>query len=65
MTGERPVSGPAWSGAFEPDRLTSVTPLPIDDEAREWAWDGSTGAGIKGLKVAFTASLLQSKRSGL
>jgi subtilisin family serine protease len=41
------VSGPAWSGAFEADRLTSVTPLPLVSTAREWAWEGATGAGVK------------------
>jgi subtilisin len=41
------VSGPAWSGAFEPDRLASVTPLPLGAATRDWAFDGGTGAGVK------------------
>jgi subtilisin len=40
------VSGPAWSGAFEPDRLTAVRALPLA-ATRAWAWDGATGAGVK------------------
>jgi subtilisin len=41
------VSGPAWSGAFAPDRLTGVPALPITRPTREWAWDGASGAGVK------------------
>lgn len=37
---------PAWSEAFEDDRLTAVCALPLA-EAREWAFGGSTGAGVK------------------
>ena len=40
------MSGPAWSGAFEPDRLTAVRALPLA-ATRAWAWDGATGAGVK------------------
>ncbi|HEX2236407.1 MAG TPA: S8 family serine peptidase, partial [Actinomycetota bacterium] len=39
---------PAWSEQFEGDRLARVSPIalptPID---KEWAWGGSTGAGVK------------------
>jgi subtilisin len=41
------VSGPAWSGAFEADRLTPVTALPLGSATHEWAWEGATGAGVK------------------
>jgi subtilisin len=41
------VSGPAWSGAFEPDRLSSVTALPLAASAFEWAMDDASGAGVK------------------
>ncbi|MCW2764158.1 MAG: serine protease [Nocardioides sp.] len=39
------MSLPAWSGAFED--LSTVRALPLPGDAREWAWGGSTGAGIK------------------
>jgi len=39
------VSLPAWSGAFED--LAEVRSLPLPGDAREWAWGGSTGSGIK------------------
>ena len=35
---------PAWSAAFATD-LTRVRALPLPD-AREWAFGGSTGAGV-------------------
>lgn len=39
---------PAWSGQFTPDVLRSLAPgLPLDGLTREWAWGGSTGAGVK------------------
>jgi subtilisin family serine protease len=39
---------PAWSSAFAPDALEFLEPsLPIDDLTPEWAWGGSTGAGVK------------------
>ena len=41
------MSGPAWSGAFDPERLTRVTPLPFPEPSRSWAWEGATGQGIK------------------
>lgn len=41
------MSGPAWSGAFDPNRLAKVTPLPLPQPTREWAWEGATGAGVK------------------
>lgn len=37
---------PAWSSAFGPDRLASVLALPLPD-ARAWAFEGSTGAGVR------------------
>ncbi|GAB3764111.1 subtilisin family serine protease [Nocardioides ginsengisegetis] len=37
---------PAWSAAFESGVLAQVRALPIAD-AREWAFGGSTGAGVK------------------
>jgi subtilisin family serine protease len=41
------MSGPAWSSAFDPDRIGSVTPLPLPDPVRTWAWEGATGRGVK------------------
>ena len=44
MSGVRP----AWSSAFSRDALTPVHPvLPIDAVTADWAWGGSSGAGIK------------------
>ncbi len=40
------MSLPAWSAAFEDDRLAEVVALPLGD-AREWAFGGATGAGVK------------------
>ena len=39
------MSLPAWSAAFED--LDEVPALPLPEPAREWAWAGSTGAGVK------------------
>jgi subtilisin len=36
---------PAWSHAFEGDRIPDLPALPIAD-ARDWAFGGSTGAGV-------------------
>ncbi len=36
---------PAWSEAFAADSLPDLPALPFDD-AREWAFGGSTGAGV-------------------
>jgi subtilisin family serine protease len=36
---------PAWSEAFASDRLPDLPALPFDD-ARAWAFGGSTGAGV-------------------
>jgi subtilisin len=36
---------PAWSEAFASDRLADLPTLPLED-AREWAFGGSTGAGV-------------------
>jgi subtilisin family serine protease len=39
---------PAWSAPFEPDALRTLEPvLPLDGITPEWAWGGSTGAGVK------------------
>lgn len=39
---------PAWASQFAPDALQTLSPVPpIDDITPEWAWDGSTGKGIK------------------
>jgi len=39
---------PAWSDAFEPERLAPVPRLGLDGPiTREWAIGGSTGAGVK------------------
>jgi subtilisin len=37
---------PAWSGAFDRSALEDVVGLPLED-VREWAFGGSTGAGVK------------------
>ncbi len=36
---------PAWSEAFASDRLPDLPALPLED-VREWAFGGSTGAGV-------------------
>jgi subtilisin len=39
---------PAWSAAFEPDTLPSVERIgPPEEITRDWAWAGSTGAGVR------------------
>jgi len=39
---------PAWSSQFAPDTLKTLEPvLPLDRVTPEWAWGGSTGAGVK------------------
>ena len=39
---------PAWSEAFAPERLGAVRPLALPSPiTRDWAWGGSTGAGVK------------------
>lgn len=40
------MSLPAWSAAFAEDALHPVRALPLPD-VREWAFGGSTGAGLK------------------
>ena len=37
---------PAWSGAFDRGALQEVVALPVD-QVREWAFGGSTGAGVR------------------
>ncbi len=39
------MSLPAWSDAFT--SLDKVPALPLPGEARTWAWEGATGAGVK------------------
>src|ERR687893_984157 len=39
---------PAWSWQFAPDQIRPVRGiLDLDDLTPEWAWGGSTGAGVK------------------
>ena len=39
---------PAWSAQFAADARQLLTPIPqLDDITPEWAWGGSTGAGVK------------------
>ena len=39
---------PAWSAPFEADALRTIEPvLPLEGITPEWAWGGSTGAGVK------------------
>lgn len=41
-------SRPAWSEAFARAALPVLRPIPgLDDLTPEWAWGGSTGAGVK------------------
>lgn len=41
-------SRPAWSEAFARTVLPVLRPIPgLDDLTPEWAWGGSTGAGVK------------------
>lgn len=39
---------PAWSWEFAPDTIQQLPPLePLSGITPEWAWGGSTGAGVK------------------
>ncbi|MCC6222299.1 MAG: S8 family serine peptidase [Thermoleophilia bacterium] len=39
---------PAWSSAFAPGALRTVDPVALVDELTpDWAWGGSTGAGVR------------------
>lgn len=39
---------PAWSSQFLPAAIQPLAPLlPLDSISRAWAWEGSTGAGVK------------------
>src|SRR5262245_57317762 len=39
---------PAWSEQFALDALQMLSPIePIEAITRDWAWEGSTGAGVK------------------
>ena len=53
---------PAYSAQFTPEKLAVLSPVPpIEDITPEWAWGGSTGAGVKvavldsGIDAAHTA----------
>ena len=39
------MSLPAWSAAFED--VAAVAALPLGEDAREWAWGGADGSGVK------------------
>ena len=39
---------PAWSWTFGPDEIPRLAAVPgLEDVTPEWAWGGSTGAGVK------------------
>jgi subtilisin family serine protease len=39
---------PAWSWQFAPDQIRQLAAVPdLDDMTPEWAWGGSTGAGVR------------------
>ena len=39
---------PAWSAQFAPEALMALAPVPsLDEITPEWAWEGSTGEGVK------------------
>lgn len=39
---------PAWSNQFAPEALEKIRPgLPTHSLTRAWAWEGSTGAGVR------------------
>ena len=39
---------PAWSSAFTPDALRTIDPIrPLREITSEWAWEGSSGEGVK------------------
>jgi subtilisin len=39
---------PAWSWQFAPDRIQAVPAVPtLEEITPEWAWGGSTGAGVR------------------
>ena len=39
---------PAYSAAFNPESMRKVRAIhPLDDLSADWAWHGSTGAGVK------------------
>ncbi|MGI8520574.1 MAG: S8 family serine peptidase [Actinomycetota bacterium] len=42
------MSKPAWSWQFDPDTLKRATSIALPSAlSKEWAWGGSTGAGVK------------------
>lgn len=41
------MSSIAWSAAFDPNRLATVAALPLPQPLRQWAWEGSTGRGVR------------------
>lgn len=41
-------SRPGWSAQFAPDSLTELPAIPhLDDVTPEWAWEGTTGKGVR------------------
>ena len=43
-----PDNLPAWSWEFAPGHIQQFSPLPrVEDITPDWAWGGSTGAGVK------------------
>ncbi|HLJ68085.1 MAG TPA: S8 family serine peptidase [Chloroflexota bacterium] len=53
---------PAYSSAFTPDALRQVPVVLPDDITTDWAWGGSTGAGVK---VAVIDSGIESGHPGV
>lgn len=49
MSGPAPATRPpGWSSPFAPDHLQTVNRVhPLEDITPEWAWEGSTGRGVK------------------
>ncbi|MPZ24810.1 MAG: S8 family serine peptidase [Dehalococcoidia bacterium] len=42
------MARPAWSWQFEPEKLSRIEPMGLPAKITpEWAWEGSTGAGVK------------------
>src|SRR5690242_18271610 len=39
---------PAWSWQFAPDQIRQIPAIPeLEEITPEWAWGGSTGAGVR------------------
>jgi subtilisin family serine protease len=57
------VLRPAWSEQFTPEALRTLSAIePIENITPEWAWEGSTG---KGVKVAIVDSGIESSHPAL